>query len=150
MGLAWGRQDPGGPHVGTMNLAIRDNHGGWCKNMVNTYDYEDVLCNNHSSFITSSCSKLFDRENSASWKNHSLMYISCICTFLCFVEYNCQSAKCKPCYWIIDKFLFVKYLFGTVENYFSWDIFPFILYFSHWRSSALCFSGHAYSTVAAL
>ena len=62
MGLDWGRQDPGGPHVGTMNLAIRDNLGGWCKNMVNTYDYEDVLRNNYSSFITSSCSKPFDRE----------------------------------------------------------------------------------------
>ena len=23
MGPIWGRQDPGGPHVGTMNLAIR-------------------------------------------------------------------------------------------------------------------------------
>ena len=25
MGPIWGRQDPGGPHVGPMNLAIRDN-----------------------------------------------------------------------------------------------------------------------------
>ena len=25
MGLIWGRQDPGGPHVGPMNLAIWDN-----------------------------------------------------------------------------------------------------------------------------
>ena len=25
MGLTWGRQDPGGPHAGHMNLAIRDN-----------------------------------------------------------------------------------------------------------------------------
>ena len=24
MGPIWGRQDPGGPHVGPMNLAIRD------------------------------------------------------------------------------------------------------------------------------
>ena len=24
MGPTWGRQDPGGPHVGPMNLAIRD------------------------------------------------------------------------------------------------------------------------------
>ena len=24
MGLTWGRQDPGGPHVGPMNPAIRD------------------------------------------------------------------------------------------------------------------------------
>ena len=27
MGPIWGRQDPGGPHIGTMNLAIRDAKG---------------------------------------------------------------------------------------------------------------------------
>ena len=31
MGPTWGRQDPGGPHVGTMNLVIRDVYvaGSW-------------------------------------------------------------------------------------------------------------------------
>ena len=29
MGPIWGRQDPGGPHVGPMNFAIRDVHNSW-------------------------------------------------------------------------------------------------------------------------
>ena len=28
MGPIWGRQDPGGPHVGPMNLAIRESNRG--------------------------------------------------------------------------------------------------------------------------
>ena len=42
MGPIWGRQDPGGPHVGPMNIAIWDINGNnWCKNDDDDDDDDD-------------------------------------------------------------------------------------------------------------
>ena len=49
MGRTWGRQDPGGPHVGPMNFAIWD--------VTST----DLYCINWASFMATDQCELFDR-----------------------------------------------------------------------------------------
>ena len=52
MGPIWGRQDPGGPHVGPMNLAIKVVMGGNLSNRKHVYVYINVIFSETDRFTT--------------------------------------------------------------------------------------------------
>ena len=79
MGSIWGRQDPGGPHVGPMNFAI------WVAKHVFVIglDMNEHQC--HESWIAT---PLINVENSK-WR--SLKYCCCCCCCCCCLRIRCMS-----------------------------------------------------------
>ena len=72
MGSIWGRQDPGGPHVGPMNFAIRDLTGGFTVKLEITQMLGSTSIRHQSdTFMSDWCLIDADRKVFAIWEEVS-------------------------------------------------------------------------------
>ena len=75
MGPVWGRQDPGGPHVGPMNLAIWDytqyctRYGNACKNTKPNRRSHLIKCNQRHALYWHTIRTMWNGSTEMSWFN---------------------------------------------------------------------------------